>query len=508
MRTRGVSSLAELRQASVHCHQWFWDEALRDLGLEWTHRYTQLRDMSRGFPWTRWFAGGEINVTHQCVDRHVRDGHGAEVALIAVPDAGRPDEVRRVTFAELAELVDRCALALRAAGVQRGDCVALAAPPQVAAAVVLFATMKLGARFVPVTDHASVGRVREQLTQSGVKLVFVTDSRSTEEGSSDSGALVRQAAAEVAGGVRVVGVGASEWEEFLASGGCMVPQGERVTARWKPALPCEVTHAEEPCLVLFTVDGAGRLHGAVHTHAGCLAQMGRDLWYAFDVKPGEPFLWRSDAGAMTGVWKLIGCLLYRTPVVLVGAAGEGATGDRWWALVEKLGVVTLGCSPAAIRSLMKATNGRGPRGYDLSRLRVLGSTGGAWDEAGYRWYFEQVGGGRCPIVNFAGGAEIAGGLVQPYPLEPLKACSLGGPALGMDVDVYSPEGKSAPRGAPGQLVCKQPAPSMTKSFLHDDAGYVETFFQRFPGVWHDGGRMTVDADGQWFFAEREGACSF
>jgi acetyl-CoA synthetase len=151
---------------------------------------------------------------------------------------------------------------------------------------------------------------------------------------------------------------------------------------------------------------------------------------------------------------------------------------------------------------MRATDGHGPQAGGLEKLRVLGSTGEVWDESSYRWYFDHVGGGRCPVINISGGTEILGCHLQPYPVEPLKPCSLGGPALGMDVDVFTDEGKSAPRGTMGHLVCKQPAPSMTKSFLHDDARYLETYFSRFPGVWYHGDWAKVDEDGQWFLFGR------
>src|ERR1041384_601472 len=117
MRKQGFRTMAELRAASVKDTEWFWDTALRDLGLEWTQPYTEVRDGSGGFPWTRWFVDGQINVTHNCIDRHVRDGHGAETALFYEPDSGRPEEARRVTFAELAKQVDRCVRALRSSGV-------------------------------------------------------------------------------------------------------------------------------------------------------------------------------------------------------------------------------------------------------------------------------------------------------------------------------------------------------------------------------------------------------
>ncbi len=520
MRTRGVTTLAELRQASVHCYQWFWDEALRDMGLEWSRRYTQLRDIQLGFPWTRWFIGGEINVTYNCVDRHIRDGHGAETALYYEADSGRAEDARQVTFAELADLVNRCALALRATGIQRGDAVALYAPMQVSTVVVLFATMKLGARFVPIFCGYGEHALRERLVLCEAKVLFACGALQRRGKVSDTAAIARAAAAGVPSLTRTVWTDTVDWEDFLSSAICVVgdrtrPEAARdlsVRHPWErralagsvlpDLIPCEPTAAEDPCLILFTSGTTGRPKGTVHTHGGCLAQLGKELRYAFDVRPGEPFFWVTDIGWMMGAWEIIGCLLYRTPVVLFDGAPNYPTADRIWEICEKLGVVTLGCSPTLVRLLMRATAGRGPAHHDLTKLRILGSTGEVWDEASYRWYFEQAGSGRCPIMNMSGGTEIIGCHVQPYPLDALKPCSLGGPALGMDVDVFTDEGLPAPRGVMGHLVCKQPAPSMTKSFLHDDARYLETYFSRFPGVWYHADWARVDEDGQWFLYGR------
>lgn len=503
MRTRGLPSLAELRKASVHCHQWFWDEALRDMGLEWKRRYTQVRDDSRGFPWTRWFVGGQINVTHNCVDRHVRDGHGRETALFYEADSGRREDARRVTFAELAELVNRCAAALRAAGVQRGDSIGLYAPMHVPTVVVLFATMKIGARFVPIFCGYGEEALRERLALSEAKILFANRQLMRRGKALDTGAIATAAAGRVSSIARIVWTDTEDWDAFLHSGLCLVPRHDPLASGERPAVENELTEAEDPCLIIYTSGTTGRPKGTVHTHAGCLAQMGKEIRYAFDARPGEPFFWVTDIGWMMGPWEIIGCLLYRTPVVLFDGAPNFPTSDRIWQICERLGVVTLGCSPTLIRLLMReAETARGPRAFDLSKLRLLGSTGEVWDEASYRWYFENVGGGRCPIMNISGGTEIVGCHLQPYPVEPLKPCSLGGPALGMDADVYTDEGKSAPPGIMGHLVCKQPAPSMTKSFLHDDARYLETYFSRFPGVWYHGDWAKFDEDGQWFLFGR------
>ncbi len=502
MRQHGFRSLAELRAESVRDTAWFWDVALRDMGIEWSRRYTRVRDDSGGFPWTAWFTGGQVNVTHNCLYRHVRDGHGAEIALYCETDSGRPEEARPVTFAELSDAVTQCASALRAAGVQRGDSVALYAPMQAQTVIVMLAAMKIGARFVPIFCGYGEEALRERLAGCAARILFARDTLNRRGQQLPTGRTARAAAARVPGLDRVVALDTGEWQGFLDTGCCILPH-DRAPARDRiPTFCGERTEAEEPCLILYTSGTTGRPKGTIHTHAGCLAQMGKELRYAFDVRPGEPFFWLTDIGWMMGPWEIIGCLMYRTPVVLLDGAPNFPDSDRIWQICERLGVVTLGCSPTLVRQLRRAQDGRGPGGYDLSRLRVLGSTGEVWDEPSYRWFFEQVGGGRCPIMNISGGTEIVGCHLQPYSLDPLKPCSLGGAALGMDVDVFTDEGQPAARGTMGHLVCKQPAPSMTKGFLAENERYLETYFARFPGVWYHGDWAKVDEDGQWFLFGR------
>jgi acetyl-CoA synthetase len=488
MVKHGCASFAELHAASVRDTAWFWDAAMKDMGVEWTRPYTQVKDETRGFPWTRWFLGGQVNITHNCVDRHVRDGHGGETALFYESDSGRAEEARRVTFAELGGLVNRCAGALRAAGVKPGDSVGLYAPMQVPTVVVLFATMKLGARFVPIFCGYGEEALRERLASCEAKLLFACGTLTRRGNATDTATIARAAAAKVPSLTRTVWTDTDDWDKFLGTG--------------SPLTACEPTAAEDPCLIIYTSGTTGRPKGTVHTHAGCLAQMGKELRYAFNVQPGEPFFWVTDIGWMMGPWEIIGCLLYRTPIVLFDGAPNYPTGDRIWEICAKLGVVALGCSPTLIRLLMRCTDGRGPTGHDLSRLRLLGSTGEVWDEASYLWYFDQVGQRRCPVINISGGTEIVGCHLSATPLTPLKPCSVGGPALGMDVAAFTDEGNPAPRGTMGHLVCRQPAPSMTKSFLNDDARYLETYFQKFPGVWYHGDWAKVDEDGQWFLFGR------
>ncbi|MDP9442471.1 MAG: AMP-binding protein, partial [Actinomycetota bacterium] len=168
--------------------------------------------------------------------------------------------------------------------------------------------------------------------------------------------------------------------------------------------------------------------------------------------------------------------------------------------VERHAVTVLGISPTLVRVLMAA--GDAPvRRHDLSRLRILGSTGEPWNEAPWRWYFDLVGGGRCPVINISGGTEVGACFLSPHPVQPLKAMSLGGPALGMAVDVFDETG-SPVRGAVGELVCTKPWPGMTRGLYNDPARYLETYWSTFPGVWRHGDWASIDEDGQWFLHGR------
>lgn len=488
MRAHGFNSQDELHAASVRDTAWFWDAALKDCGVEWFKPYTTTKDDSRGFPWTRWFDRGVVNIAHNCVDRHVRDGHGDEIALFYEADSDAPEDRRQRTFAELKAAVDDCAGALRMMGVGPGDSVALYAPMRIETVEVMMATFKLGARFVPIFCGYGEQAVIERVESCGAKVLFAVEHLHRRGKSVAAGAIARAAAARVDSVKRVICFDGPDWMRFLRS-------APSVTE-------CEPTAAEEPALIIYTSGTTGRPKGTVHTHAGCLAQTGKELRYAFNAQPGEPFFWFTDIGWMMGPWEIIGCLFYRTPIVLFDGAPDFPDSDRLWRTLERLKVVTFCASPTLVRLFMRATGGLGPRGHDLSALRVAGSTGEPWDATSWRWYFENVGGGRCPIINISGGTELLGCLLSCTPLTPLQPCSLGAPALGMDIDIFTEEGAPAPRGTVGHLVCKQPAPSMTKSFLHDDKRYLETYFSRWLDVWYHGDWARHDEDGSWYVLGR------
>jgi acetyl-CoA synthetase len=274
---------------------------------------------------------------------------------------------------------------------------------------------------------------------------------------------------------------------------------EELAAQREPAAT-QPMPALAPVLMLFTSGTTGKPKGTVHTHAGCLAQMGKEILYNFDLKPSDVFFWFSDIGWMMGPWEIIGCFMHGGTIVIFEGAPDYPEPDRLWRSVELHGVTTLGISPTAVRMLMRAGDAWVQR-HAMPSLRALGSTGEPWDPESYGWYFERVGKRRCPVINISGGTDIVGCFLAPLPIMPLKAASLQSRGLGMDVDVFDEQGRSVV-GEVGYLVCKQPAPSMTRSLWNNDQKYLETYWSRFPEVWNHGDWAKVDRDGHWFLFGR------
>jgi acetyl-CoA synthetase len=264
--------------------------------------------------------------------------------------------------------------------------------------------------------------------------------------------------------------------------------------------PTEVMEAEDYSIIIYTSGTTGKPKGTVHTHAGAMAQMAKELGYYFDVKPDDTFFWVTDIGWMMGPWEMIGVSFFGATYVVFEGAPNYPNPDRLWEMIERHKINSLGISPTAIRLLITYGDQWVDK-YPMETLRILGSTGEPWDPDSYMWFFEKVGKKRCPIINISGGTEIVGCLLSPLPITELKPCTLRGPGLGMDIDVFDDNGKPI-RGGIGHLVCKKPAPSMTKGFLNDPQRYLDTYFSKWNDVWYHGDWAKVDEDGFWFLYGR------
>ncbi len=272
---------------------------------------------------------------------------------------------------------------------------------------------------------------------------------------------------------------------------------------WQQPERFETRHLdpEHPLFIAYTSGTTGRPKGAVHVHGGFLVKIAEEVAYQTDVQQGDVLFWFADLGWIMGPWEIVGATALGATVFLYDGAPNHPGPDRLWSLVERHEVTHLGVSPTLIRALIPAGE-QAVRSHDLSSLRILASTGEPWNPEPYRWFFDEVGGGRLPVINLSGGTEIGACFLSPHPISSLKSCTLRGPSLGMDLAVFRPDGTEADPGEVGELVCRQPWPSMTRGLRGDPERYLETYWRRFPGVWCHGDWASVDEDGFWFLHGR------
>jgi acetyl-CoA synthetase len=450
----------------------FWDEIMREMRVEWFEPYTSVVDTSRGPEWAQWFVGGRLNIAHNCLDRWAGTGR------VACLWEGENGETRSVTFAELRDEANRVANMLTGLGIKPGDRVALCLPMIPEILSILYGCFKAGLTVVPIFAGFGTGAIATRLEDSGARVLFTADHLERR------GKLIPLSekmprTVEHTIVLRYKGGAVAEWA------------GQSAEA------PTASLESEARAFILYTSGTTGRPKGAVHTHAGCLAQMGKEIWLGFDHRPDDRFFWLSDIGWMMGPWTILGNHLFGGTIFLYDGAPDFPGPSRLWDMIERHGITTFGISPTAIRLLSKNAGDLPP----MASLRLLGSTGEPWDETAWLWFFDRVGRRRCPIINISGGTEIVGSFLFPLPIQGLKPCTLGGPAPGMATEVVDEAGGPV-RGRKGYLVCTKPAPSMTRGIWNDPARYIETYWSRFPGMWYHGDWASVDEDGHWFLHGR------
>jgi acetyl-CoA synthetase len=449
-------------------------------------------DLRNGIEHPDWFVDATLNIVDSCLLRW-RDEAPDRVAVVHEDEAG---QIRELTFDELATEVARAARGLRDLGIGAGDAVAIYLPMVPEAVIACYAVASLGAVLVPLFSGFASTAIASRLEDAKAKAVIVADTTTRRGRALPLLPQVKAALAQCpcVRHVIVVPNGADHPPEYVGAQMVLWPQLVSLDA---PLAPREVD-AMHPLLLAYTSGTTGRPKGAVHTHAGFLVKTASEVAYSFDIKPRGVFSWVTDMGWIMGPLSVFGTHANGATLLLYEGSPDRPDTNRLWRLVERHGVTMLGVSPTLVRALRSADRDPAP---DLSSVHVLGSTGEPWDPESYEWLARDVFGGRVPVINFSGGTEVGGSFLAPYPVEPIRSCSLGGPSLGMDVDVVDDIGRSV-RGQVGELVCRQPWPSMTRGIWKDDERYLQAYWSRFPGIWTHGDFAMVDNDGQWFILGR------
>jgi acetyl-CoA synthetase len=474
-RALGAADYHELHRISVEDPDRFWPAVVDDLGIEFSQPWESVVDTSRGPAWATWFNGGRVNIARVCLHRWASDD---EAFVGLYEDGGRES----LSFSEASRQVTQLAEALLELGVVEGDRVAIYMPMCPAVAVAAHACAHIGAVHVPIFSGFAAPAIASRLEDSRAKVAICADWSLRRGKRIDMRATIDEAGPHDLRHVIAWNRETHAWPDLVV--------------RQPGTLPPVEVDSEAPYLLAYTSGTTGKPKGALHVQGGFLVSIAREAAYQSDVKRGDRIHFATDMGWIMGPWTVVGGGAAGAAIVFAEGAPDWPE-DRLWRLIESEQVTMLGLSPTLVRALIP----HGEPKANLTSLKTMCSTGEPWNPDPYRWLFEKVGRSTAPIVNISGGTEVGACFLSTVITEPVKPVALGFPALGQDMDVVDPLGRSV-REEVGELVCRRPWPGMTRGVWGDDERYLETYWRRFPDVWTHGDWASVDADGYWFLHGR------
>ena len=472
----------------------FWAEHART--LSWRKPFTTVLEWDA--PYAKWFSDGQLNVSENCLDRHVQAGKGAKVAYHW---EGEPGDTRTLTYQDLLDETQRCANALKELGVAKGDRVAIYMPMIPELPVAMLACARIGAPFTVVFGGFSSEALAGRIGDSEAKVVITAD------GGYRKGNIVplkKNADDAIAqtGTVQKVLVVRRTKQQVAWTEGRDVWWHE-IVARQTADCPAEALDAEHMLYLLYTSGTTARPKGIVHTTAGYLTGVATTTKMVFDVKDSDVYWCAADIGWVTGhSYIVFGPLANGVTGVMYEGTPDFPDKDRWWSIIEKYKVSILYCAPTAIRTFMK-WGAQYIAKHDMRSLRLLGSVGEPINPEAWLWYQEHIGGTRCPIVDTWWMTETGMILVTPLPgVTTTKPGSATFPFPGVKAEVVDEEGRTVPLGQAGYLVLSRPWPAMLRGIYNDDKRYRETYWSKYPGRYFAGDGAKRDLDGYFWLMGR------
>jgi acetyl-CoA synthetase len=477
----------------------FWARIARET-VTWREPFTTTLEWD--LPFAKWFVGGKLNITENCVDRHVANGLGDKVAYHWI---GEPGDTRTITYADLQREVSKAANALRELGVDTGDRVAIYMPMIPELPIAMLACARIGAPHTVVFGGFSAEALSGRINDAEAKLVITADGGwrrgkatplkpAVDEAVQSTPTIehvlvVRRLGDAVEGGTEMASGRDIWWHDIV----------DRQSETCEPV----ALDSEHMLYLLYTSGSTAKPKGITHTTAGYLVGTSHSHRMVFDIKPDDVYWCAADVGWVTGHSYIVyGPLANATTGVMYEGTPDTPAWDRWWQIIEDYKVSVLYCAPTAIRAFMKQGADH-PSRHDLTSLRVLGSVGEPINPEAWLWYHEHIGGGRTPIVDTWWQTETGQILISPLPgVTTTKPGSATFPLPGIDADIVDAAGKSVPFGGGGYLVLKRPWPAMLRGIYGDPERYKETYWSRFPGMYFAGDGAKRDEDGYFWLLGR------
>jgi len=472
----------------------YWADWARQ--LEWIEPWTRVLEWKP--PHAKWFLGGKLNASVNCLDRHVRAGRGGRVALIW---EGEPEgQTRHITYDELHQDVNKFGNVLKGLGVRKGDRVAIYLPMIPEVAVAMLACARIGAVHTVVFGGFSAESLRDRINDAGAKVLITAD------GGYRRGAIVplKQNADDALSETPSI-----EHVVVLRRTGQTVSFNTKRDKWWtdlmsKAAADCppEAMDAEDPLYILYTSGTTGKPKGILHTTGGYLTQVYATTKWVFDLKDSDVFWCTADVGWVTGhSYVVYGPLALGVTEVMYEGAPDHPGKDRFWSICAKHGVTVFYTAPTAIRAFMKWGTEL-PKRHDLSTLRLLGSVGEPINPEAWIWYHENIGGKRCPIVDTWWQTETGGIMITPLPgVTDTKPGSGTVPFPGIEAVLLDGEGKEVKVGG-GYLAIPKPWPGMLRTIWGDDERYRTVYWSKWKNIYFPGDGAKRDDDGYFWILGR------
>jgi acetyl-CoA synthetase len=466
--------------------------------LEWYRKWDKVLDDSNK-PFYKWFAGGQTNIVHNCLDRHQKTWRKNKLSLVWV---GERHEVRTYSYFALNRDVCKFANVLKAMGVRKGDRVTIYMPRVPEIVIAMLATAKIGAVHSVVYGGFSVEALQQRIEDSESKVVVTADGgfmngKVVELKKTVDEAVRRSPTVETVIVVQRTGhevrmeAGRDYWYHELMK----LPLATGAAAT-------EVMDSYDPLYILYTSGTTGKPKGLIHGHGGYMVGVYSSLKYVFDIKDEDRFWCAADPGWVTGHSYIVyGPLLLGATTFMYEGAPTYPYPNRWWSLVEKYGITILYTAPTAIRGLMRFGESW-PGRHDLSTLRLLGSVGEPINPEAWKWYHRVIGKGRCPIMDTWWQTETGMFQITPTPVVPLKPGSGTRPFFGQEAEILDENGKPVPDGEEGYLVLKNPWPAMAITIYKDPERYVRQYWSKYPGKYMAGDSARRDKDGYFWVVGR------
>jgi acetyl-CoA synthetase len=495
---RSLVEYKELYQWSINDPEGFWGEMAGQ--LDWYKKWDKVfvDDFKEGKH--KWFVGGKLNVSQNCLDRHVKTWRRNKAALIWEGDIG---DREILTYQQLYREVCKFANVLKKHGVKKGDRVSIYLPMIIELPIAMLACARIGAIHSVVFGGFSADALKDRMLDCGSMMLICVD------GYYRGGKIIRskdnadEALAACPGVKDVIVVRRANIEISMKKGRDYWWDDEMSADGVKADCEPEVLDAEDPLFILYTSGSTGKPKGVLHTQAGYLLYCYQTFKWIFDMKEEDTFWCTADIGWVTGHSYIVyGPLSYGATTLMFEGVPNYPHPDRFWDIVEKYQVSIFYTAPTALRAIMREGDDW-PNKHDLSSLRILGSVGEPINPEAWIWYYNVIGKGKCPIVDTWWQTETGGVLITPLPgATPLKPGSATLPFPGVEPVVLREDGSVADVNEGGYLVIKKPWPGLMRRVYGDPERFKNTYFVRFPGVYTTGDGARVDEDGFFWLMGR------